>query len=228
MWCAMCCAAKWKAANTCSADIPSLFSMLTSHPSSNSLLTTAEFPLFAAYMRAVKPCSSVSSIPHCGKPLLPRTQSRTMRTSPAKAARCRLVYLVEQVSFTPRNRCVDDMRRNRTWRNEKLASPEKNTLDGVGYFRKLIFLGTEHFYFGFYFIAGIGSSRSMQQISGLCVWCQLCDESRGCGSRGSTKAALHHLYLLHQSTACCSDVSATRFLQLPTAGKARGGWPSSL
>ena len=130
MWCCMCCAEKRKAANTCSADIPSLLSMLTSHPSSNSLLTTAEFPLFAAYMRAVKPCSSVSSIPHCGKPLLPRTQSRTIRTSPAKAARCRLVYLVEQVSFTPRNRCVDDMRRNGTWRNEKLAPPKKNRWRG--------------------------------------------------------------------------------------------------
>ena len=183
MWCCVCCAEKRKAANTCSADIPSLLSMLTSHPSSNSLLTTAEFPLFAAYMRAVKPCSSVSSIPHCGKPLLPRTQSRTIRTSPAKAARCRLVYLVEQVSFTPRNRCVDEMRRNGTWQNEKLAPPKKNTLDGVGDLREPIFSGHHAFlapfYFGFYFIACIGSSRSMQQKSWLCMTCQLCDESRG-------------------------------------------------
>jgi hypothetical protein len=56
-----------------------------------------------------------------------------------------LVYLIEKVSVTPRNRCVHDMRRNGTWRNEKLAPPEKNTLDGVGDFREPIFLGTTHF-----------------------------------------------------------------------------------
>lgn len=211
MWCEMCCAVKWKPANTCSADIPSLFSMLASHPSSNSLLTTAEFPLFAAYMRAVKPCSSVSSIPHCGKPLLPRTQSKTMRTSPAKAARCRLVYLAEQVSFTPRNICVGEMRRNGTWRNEKLASPEKNTgkLDGVGYFRKLIFLGTRATLLRVLFyrlFREFPSSSRYPGCAGGVNFVMRAEAAAAGGARG-----LHCTHCC-TSTACCS---APR-LQLPT------------